>query len=94
MSDVEREIAGILTKDLAGIAAGAPLTAETPLIEGGLNLDSVNLLELLVRIEETFGVTVEDEDIRAELFTSIGSLADFVRQKQAARPPGARSHPG
>jgi acyl carrier protein len=47
-----------------------------------------------VRIEETFGVTVEDEDIRAELFTTIGSLADFVRQKQAARPPSARSHPG
>jgi acyl carrier protein len=86
MSDVEREIAGILTKDLVGIDAGAPLTAETPLVEGGLNL--------LVRIEETFGITVEDEDIRAELFTTIESLADFVRQKQAARPPGARSHPG
>ena len=94
MSDVEREIAGILTKDLVGIDAGAPLTGATPLIEGGLNLDSVNLLELLVRIEETFGITVEDEDIRAELFTTIESLADFVRQKQAARLPGTRSHPG
>ena len=46
-----------------------------------------------MRVEEAFGVTVEDEDIRVELFTTIGSLADFVRRKQAARPLGAPPPP-
>jgi acyl carrier protein len=89
MDEVEQQIARILGSGIV-TDVDALLSAETPLVEGGLNLDSVNLLELLVRVEEAFGVTIEDEDISAELFSTLGSVAAFVRQKRAAhaRPRG------
>jgi acyl carrier protein len=93
MDEVELRIARILERDLAA-DADVPLTAEVALAEGGLNLDSVNLLELIVKVEEAFGVTIEDEDISAEMFSTLGSLAAFVRQKRAARLPSAESHSG
>jgi acyl carrier protein len=93
VSDVEREIMSLLMQDLVVADADAPLTAATPLIEGGLNLDSVNLLELLVRVEETFGITVEDEEIRAEILTTIGTLAGFGGDKLAAGPSASRADP-
>ena len=46
-------------------------------------VDSVSLLELVVGIEEEFGVTVGDEDFRVEHFDSVTALADFVRGKMA-----------
>jgi hypothetical protein len=65
-----------------------------PLVEGGLNLDSVNLLELIVKVEDAFGVTIEDEDISAERFSTLGSHAAFVRHRRAARFPSAERHSG
>jgi acyl carrier protein len=93
MDEVEEQIARILEGGIA-TEVDVPLTAETPLVEGGLNLDSVNLLELVVKAEEAFGITIEDEDISAELFTTLGSLAAFVRQKRTARFPAAPPYPG
>jgi acyl carrier protein len=93
MNEVEGRIARILEDGFVAADADAALGAETPLIEGGLNLDSVNLLELLVRVEEAFGVTIDDEDITAELVASVGSLAAFVRRELAARDLAARQQP-
>ncbi len=44
---------------------------------GGLDLDSVEALELVVGIEATFGVTVAAGDYKNE-FYSIETVADFV----------------
>jgi acyl carrier protein len=93
MSEVERQIVRILESGFIVTETDVPLGAETALIEGGLNLDSVNLLELLVRVEEGFGITIEDEDINAELVATLGSLAAFVRRKLAARAPAGHSNP-
>ena len=57
------------------------IKAETPLLSSGLNLDSVAVLELVVEVENQFGVTFEDEDLSVELFSSVGSLASAVEKK-------------
>ena len=44
-------------------------------------VDSVSLLELVVGIEEEFGVSVEDEDFSVEHFESVAALSAFVRSK-------------
>ena len=44
-------------------------------------VDSVSLLELVVGIEEEFGVAVDDEDFSVEHFETVSALADFVRGK-------------
>ena len=54
---------------------------EVPLMEDGIGLDSVSILEIITGIEEEFELTVEDEEISDELFESISSLIDYVRRK-------------
>lgn len=52
------------------------------LFGGGLGLDSVATLEIVVGLEEEFGIEVQDEDLRVELFDSVKALADYAEGKK------------
>lgn len=41
-------------------------------------VDSTGILELVMFVEETFGIVVADEDVVPENFDSIASLASYV----------------
>jgi acyl carrier protein len=56
------------------------LDATTPLTSMP-ELDSMAVPELVVELERRFGITVEDEDITAEVFETVASLAAFVETK-------------
>lgn len=87
MSDVN-----ILRERIAGIFAAA-LHLEVPshdtdLFETGV-LDSLAFVELLLQLEREFGVTTSVDDLEAENFRSLASIADFVRSRGGAdRMPG------
>jgi acyl carrier protein len=55
----------------------AEVDADTPLLEWGI-LDSFSVAEILVFIEERFGVTPPQESISPEHFGSLRALADLV----------------
>lgn len=55
-----------------------------PLFGEGLGLDSIDALELVLGLEQEFGVKIEDEEVGAEALFSVDSLAEFVREKAAA----------
>jgi acyl carrier protein len=57
------------------------MAADTPLLSSGVTLDSVAVLQLLMEIEDHFGVEFSDEDLTVELFQNVGSLATAVEQK-------------
>ncbi len=60
-----------------------------PLFGGeGLGLDSIDALELVLGLEQEFGVKIEDEEVGAEALASVDTLAEFVRQKAAPREAG------
>ena len=48
----------------------------------GLGLDSVDALELVVHIEQQYGIQIEDEEVGRKAFASITALADFIDQKK------------
>lgn len=56
----------------------ASITAETSLRQGGLELDSVDLLEIVVAIEQRFGAKVRDAEMGRAFFRTVGGIADFV----------------
>jgi acyl carrier protein len=58
-------------------------TPETSLREGGLELDSVDMLEVIVAIEHKFGVKVEDAEMGKKYFRTIGTVADLVQAKHS-----------
>jgi len=45
--------------------------------------DSVTALKLIMEIEETFGITVEDDEIRPENFATFSDLLRFIETKVA-----------
>ncbi|MEW6695872.1 MAG: acyl carrier protein [Bacillota bacterium] len=54
------------------------ITDDQPLIGRGLELDSVDSLELVVGVEAEFGVAITDD--RMDVFGSINRLADFIEE--------------
>ena len=53
------------------------LTDEVSLIRD-LGFDSTEVLELIVQIEKKFSITIPDQDLRIELFDSVGSVRNWV----------------
>lgn len=59
------------------------LGAETSLRTGGLELDSVDILEVIVSIEQHYGIKVADAETGKKYFRTIGGIADFVIDSRA-----------
>ena len=55
------------------------IVTSAPLFGAGLELDSIDALELSIALEERYGVTIdEDPEKNEQLFASVDSLAAFV----------------
>ena len=62
------------------------LQDDASFLEEGI-IDSTGVLELVMFVEETFGITVEDEEIVPENFDSIQRLARYTRLKMGEGEP-------
>jgi acyl carrier protein len=60
------------------------LTADSPLMGGLAEFDSMAVVSVITMIEDELGVTIEDDELSADIFATVGTLADFVAQKAAA----------
>jgi acyl carrier protein len=81
LSAVEPALCDILLDILRMDPGQATLTAESNLYE--LGLESLNVVELLTRIEIHFDIVIDVEDLSADLFQSYGELRAFVARKVA-----------
>ena len=62
---------------------------DEPLFAGGLGLDSIDALEIVVMLESEFGIKVKNETSARDSFRSIATLADYVGGKLAQEQPQA-----
>ncbi len=46
-------------------------------------LDSMAVLTILTGLEEHFGIVVDDDDVSADTFETVGTLIDLVQEKSA-----------
>lgn len=58
-----------------------PLPAHTALLGSLPELDSMAVASLLTALEQRFGIVIHDDEIRAQHFATVGTLADFVQGK-------------
>ena len=79
IEDVKR----IVSTTLQLGARSNAMTASTPLLGAIPELDSMAVVSLITALEERFGITVEDDEIGADTFQTLGSLTSFVEQKLA-----------
>lgn len=54
---------------------------DEPLIGAGLNLDSIDALELVVNLEKEFGIKISSSEESREALVSIAHLAEFIRAR-------------
>ncbi len=55
---------------------------EAPLFGEGLGLDSIDALELVVMLEEHYGIRITDLEVGRRAFNSVNELAQFVKDNQ------------
>lgn len=75
------EVRSLLGSTLKLGARTASLKADTPLLGNLPELDSMAVVTVITALEENFGFVVEDDEISAETFETLGSLAKFVQAK-------------
>lgn len=64
------------------VADQALLADDESLLDRGV-IDSTGVLEVILFIEETFGVRVEDSEMLPDNLDSIEHIADYVKRKLA-----------
>lgn len=62
------------------------LPDDEPLIGSGLNLDSIDALELVVAIEKRYGIRIASSEESRRALASVSALAEYIR---ARAPAGA-----
>ena len=68
----------VLNEVLGTDHGGGPFTEETLLFGSLPELDSLALVELISAMEDRFGFEMDEEDITAEVYESVGSLSAYV----------------
>ncbi len=54
---------------------------ETPLLGSIPEFDSMAVVSVITAMEDNFGIIVEDDEVSADIFETIGDLYDFVAEK-------------
>ena len=57
------------------------LTPDSPLLGGLPEFDSMAVVTVVTMVEDEFGITVDDDELSADVFATVGSLAAFVLAK-------------
>lgn len=80
---METIINDYITRELVQDAALLPLSDDTSLLDSGI-LDSLSLLQLVVFLEERFGITVGDTDLLPQNFASVQTICAYLRSPKPA----------
>ena len=82
-SELKSRIKAILVDRLKLDRAPESIGDDEPLFgPEGLGLDSIDALELVLGVEQEFGVKIENEEVGMEALASVSGLADFIVAKK------------
>ena len=57
---------------------------DQPLFVEGLGLDSIDALELIVLLQQQYGIKLANPQDGPKIFKSVRSIAEYIRQHQTA----------
>ena len=76
---IEHRVKQVIIRTLSLEVDAEEIDDEGELFGGGLGINSMATIEIIVGLEEEFGIEVPDEELRVELFDSVQTMADYVR---------------
>ena len=77
--DVQREVLELLDETLHLQGRTADMGSETPLLGSVPELDSMAVASVITSLEERFGLSIDDDDLDASAFATVGALSEFVK---------------
>ncbi len=80
----EKEIRSFIVENLLFGRDDGTLKPDTSFLDSGI-IDSTGVMELVMFVEKTCGIKVEDQELDPQNLDSISRLAKFIERKQAAR---------
>ena len=83
-TDLKSKVKDLIVRRLKLEIDPASIEDAAPLFGEGLGLDSIDALELVLGLEQEFGIKVADEEVGIKAFSSVDSLVDFIKEKSAA----------
>jgi acyl carrier protein len=84
-TDLRKSIKEMLVKNLMLQTTAEEIGDDLPLFgPGGLGLDSIDALELVVSMEKTFGVGVPNSEAAAKALRTVNTIHDYILEKRAA----------
>jgi len=78
--EIEAKLKEMIVERLFLNVSPEQMESDASLIET-YGVDSVSLLELVVGLEEAFGIVIEDSDFDVRNFSSVANLRDFVQAR-------------
>ena len=80
--DTRAQVRHYIAQNLLFSDNGSELSDDASFLEEGI-IDSTGVLELVLFVEDTFGIEVDDDEIVPDNFDSVVSLAAFIERKAA-----------
>ena len=83
-SDLRAQIKEMLVKSLMLQTTVDQISDDLPLFgPGGLGLDSIDALELVVSMEKIFGVGVPNSEVAARALRSVDTIHDYILETRS-----------
>ena len=80
--DLRRQIKEMLVNNLMLQTSADGIADDLPLFgPGGLGLDSIDALELVVSMEKKFGVGVPNSEVASKALQTVNSIHDYIIEK-------------
>lgn len=79
--DIQSDVIAILQSTLGVPAGSIAPHPDTPVLGAIPEMDSMSVVGILASLEEQYGIAVNDDEIDADVFATVGSLTAFVESK-------------
>ncbi|HEX8296850.1 MAG TPA: acyl carrier protein [Chthoniobacteraceae bacterium] len=80
LDNLEQQLVSLISERLLETQPG--FSADSDLYEAGL--DSMALMQLLILVEEEYGVSIPEGDLTKQNFSTTQHLAQLIRERRAA----------
>jgi len=83
MEELIAELKGKIVSTLALLdVTPEDIKDDEQLVGGGVGIDSIDILELVLMLEKDYGVKIESREAGGTAFASVRALADYVRENR------------
>lgn len=79
--EIQAQVKDYIAQNLLFSDDGFGYNDDASFLEEGI-VDSVGIMELVLFIEENFGLSVDDEDLTPDNFDSVNKLASYIKRRQ------------